>query len=253
MLRRVLMVGVVAIAMLSDHGHGQRRLASLGWLLRWYGGPVLGWTGYDYGYYAWGGWGAGCCDYGWYRPAYVPAYTSCYTPCYSSCYDPCYRGCSGLGRVAYRWRTHHYGYYWGCSSPCWSVSRLLFDVRRRSGLRLRHRRRRRAVRRAIGRARKHTGWPDPGGSARRAKGRADPTPEKQTLRQSNSALLTVSVPADARVLVNGVPTRSTGDVRRYVSRNLNPGFSYTYEVTTEATVNGSAGDPDQDRAFAGGR
>lgn len=32
------------------------------------------------------------------------------------------------------------------------------------------------------------------------------------------------------VFVNGVPTRSTGEVRRYVSRNLTPGFQYTYEV-----------------------
>lgn len=71
-----------------------------------------------------------------------------------------------------------------------------------------------------------------------AEGQGDPTLEKQTLRQSNSGLLTVSVPTDARVLVNGVATRSTGDLRRYVSRNLHPGFSYTYEVTTQARING---------------
>jgi uncharacterized protein (TIGR03000 family) len=67
---------------------------------------------------------------------------------------------------------------------------------------------------------------------------AEPTQEKQTGLPLNGAMLTVSVPADARVLVNGVLTRSTGDVRRYVSRNLNPGFHYTYEVTAEATVDG---------------
>lgn len=54
----------------------------------------------------------------------------------------------------------------------------------------------------------------------------------------DSALLTVSVPNGARILVNGVATRSTGDVRRYVSRNLTPGFDYTYEVKAEMLIDG---------------
>jgi uncharacterized protein (TIGR03000 family) len=67
-----------------------------------------------------------------------------------------------------------------------------------------------------------------------------PTPEKQTSLTVDSALLTINVPVDARVLVNGMPTRSTGDLRRYVSRNLNPGFDYSYEVTAEANIDGKA-------------
>jgi uncharacterized protein (TIGR03000 family) len=69
---------------------------------------------------------------------------------------------------------------------------------------------------------------------------ADPgdLPEKQTSLDRNSALLTVTVPGQARVLVNGVATRSTGDLRRYVSRNLIPGFDYTYEVKAEVVVDG---------------
>ena len=236
MLRRVLMVGVVAVATLSVTS-----TADACWRCRgWYSGPVLGWTGYNYGYYAtsWGGWGADCCDYGCYRPAYVPTYTSCCTPCYTSCYDPCYRGCGVglLSRVAYRWRTHHYGYYWGGYRPNWSVGdccSVCGELDCGCGV--------------------ETGdvlygepsvvpesapaGPTPA-TPPAAEGEGEPTPEKQTLRQSHSALLTVSVPTNARVLVNGVPTRSTGDVRRYVSRNLNPGFSYTYEVTTEASING---------------
>ncbi|MFW6168905.1 MAG: TIGR03000 domain-containing protein [Planctomycetota bacterium] len=61
---------------------------------------------------------------------------------------------------------------------------------------------------------------------------------KTTSVQRDDAFLTVSVPADTRVLVNGVATRSTGDVRRYVSRDLSPGFDYTYEVQAEMMVEG---------------
>jgi len=46
----------------------------------------------------------------------------------------------------------------------------------------------------------------------------------------NRGVLTVSVPADARVFVNGSPTRTVGNERRYASRGLVPGHSYRYEV-----------------------
>jgi uncharacterized protein (TIGR03000 family) len=51
-------------------------------------------------------------------------------------------------------------------------------------------------------------------------------------------LLTVSVPQDAKIYVNDQPTTSTGGVRQYVSRDLQSGFNYTYEVRAEATRNG---------------
>jgi len=53
-----------------------------------------------------------------------------------------------------------------------------------------------------------------------------------------SALLTVSVPESARVFVNGLPTTSTGSLRRYVSRGLLPGMTYNYEVRAEAVIDG---------------
>lgn len=56
--------------------------------------------------------------------------------------------------------------------------------------------------------------------------------------ESGTALLSVNVPASARVFVNGRPTSSTGALRRYISRGLQPGMSYTYEVRAEATING---------------
>lgn len=65
-----------------------------------------------------------------------------------------------------------------------------------------------------------------------------PLPNQQTLRNSRNAMLTVRVPNNAKIFVNGAATRSTGPTRRYVSRNLNPGYAYTYEVRAEMEVNG---------------
>ena len=51
-------------------------------------------------------------------------------------------------------------------------------------------------------------------------------------------LLAVNVPSEARIFVNGQPTTSTGDVRQYISRDLVPGFNYTYEVRAEIERDG---------------
>ena len=55
---------------------------------------------------------------------------------------------------------------------------------------------------------------------------------------SNDARLAVSVPADARITVNGRSTRSMGDLRRYVSRGLQPGKEYRYEIRAQVTRDG---------------
>ena len=49
-------------------------------------------------------------------------------------------------------------------------------------------------------------------------------------RSLHKGVLTVSVPEDAEIVVNGLPTTSTGDQRRYVSHGLKPGESYRYVV-----------------------
>lgn len=54
----------------------------------------------------------------------------------------------------------------------------------------------------------------------------------------NSALLTVKVPADAKVFVNDRATTSTGSDREYVSRNLRPGAGYSYKVRAEFVRDG---------------
>jgi uncharacterized protein (TIGR03000 family) len=50
--------------------------------------------------------------------------------------------------------------------------------------------------------------------------------------------LTVSVPADAKVFVNGLPTRSTGERRRYKSTPVQPSASYPYQVRAEFVRDG---------------
>lgn len=54
----------------------------------------------------------------------------------------------------------------------------------------------------------------------------------------DSTLLAVHVPADAQVFVNGLPTRSQGQLRQYLSRGLAPGDRYTYEIRAEVTRDG---------------
>ena len=56
--------------------------------------------------------------------------------------------------------------------------------------------------------------------------------------RTQNGSLTINVPADAKVFVNGLPTTSTGTQRTYVSRNLTPGQSYTYEVRAEVVRDG---------------
>lgn len=64
-----------------------------------------------------------------------------------------------------------------------------------------------------------------------------PAPAPMTSTQ-RSATIVVNVPADARVFVNDKATTSTGMVRRYVSNNLEAGYSYTYTLRAEMVVDG---------------
>ena len=66
-----------------------------------------------------------------------------------------------------------------------------------------------------------------------------PTPTtSQEPTQETSGLLTIWVPAEAKVTINGLATRSTGSKRQYVSFGLKPGFSYKYEVRAEIVREG---------------
>ena len=66
-----------------------------------------------------------------------------------------------------------------------------------------------------------------------------PKPIKtSSLSAENSGVLTVWVPYDAKVTVNGRETKSVGSRRQYVSYGLKPGLSYKYVVKAEVVRDG---------------
>jgi uncharacterized protein (TIGR03000 family) len=67
---------------------------------------------------------------------------------------------------------------------------------------------------------------------------AAPAPGTSTSNIRSDGLLAVTVPEEARIFVNGQPTTSTGSSRQYVSRDLRPGFNYSYEVRAEIERDG---------------
>jgi uncharacterized protein (TIGR03000 family) len=63
-------------------------------------------------------------------------------------------------------------------------------------------------------------------------------PTGQTPTRADSGLLTIYVPYDAEVRINGLLTRSQGSRREYVSYGLKPGYRYKYEVEAQIVRNG---------------
>ncbi|GAB6184844.1 TIGR03000 domain-containing protein [Thermopirellula anaerolimosa] len=58
--------------------------------------------------------------------------------------------------------------------------------------------------------------------------------------RNDSGLLTIYVPADATVTINGLPTKSLGTRREYVSYGLQNGLQYRYTVTAVVERDGKA-------------
>jgi len=54
----------------------------------------------------------------------------------------------------------------------------------------------------------------------------------------DSGVLTVWVPNEAKVTINGMLTKSTGSKRNFVSYGLRPGYTYKYEVKAEIVYEG---------------
>ncbi len=57
-------------------------------------------------------------------------------------------------------------------------------------------------------------------------------------KPSNSGLISVWVPHDARVIVNGYVTESKGSRRQFVSYGMQPGYSYKYEIKAQVIRDG---------------
>ncbi|WP_157731873.1 TIGR03000 domain-containing protein [Thermogutta terrifontis] len=62
---------------------------------------------------------------------------------------------------------------------------------------------------------------------------ASPTPSR-----ADSGLITVYVPAEAKVIINGMVTKSTGTRREYVSYGLAEGLQYKYTITAQVERDG---------------
>ncbi len=63
-------------------------------------------------------------------------------------------------------------------------------------------------------------------------------PKTSDLSTETSGSLTVWVPFDAKVTVNGRETHSTGSRRQYVSHGLTAGLAYKYVVHAEVVRDG---------------
>ena len=55
---------------------------------------------------------------------------------------------------------------------------------------------------------------------------------------TDSVRLTVDVPANAKVVINDLPTTSTGEHRRYETKGIKPGYVYRYQVWAEFVRDG---------------
>ena len=65
-----------------------------------------------------------------------------------------------------------------------------------------------------------------------------PPSTRDTPVQAGTGLLTIWVPSDAKVFVNGYETRTTGNQRRYVSHGLKEGNTYKYEIRAQVVRDG---------------
>ncbi len=65
-----------------------------------------------------------------------------------------------------------------------------------------------------------------------------PAEKTSSATPETSGILTVWVPADAKVTVNGLATKSVGSRRQFVSFGLKSGFSYKYEVVATVVRDG---------------
>jgi uncharacterized protein (TIGR03000 family) len=192
----------------------------------------------------WGGWG-------YYSPA------CCYTPCYSDYYTPYYSVGYGTywdtggwyvglrpGPIRrflfgpYRW---YYSPGASYASPWVSYAACCWDVACCGDVE------------AYLPAEESTGAPTLAPPKVRAKPGAKPStgepagPSKSEVPSSEptargtpseTGLLSIRVPSDATVTINGLPTQSTGSHREYVSYGLRPGLTYKYEIRAQVVRNG---------------
>jgi len=210
--------------------------------------------------------GASQADACWRCGAYYPVswgYTAYYTPCYTSCCtvscDPCWSGGGWyvgyrpgpIRRLLfgpYRWYDGGWGYSYSWSSSSWDTccgegGTVAPSVAPRPTPT-------EAQKPALPEGPSGVLIPPPTAPGETAPGGKEPAVEppgkapeppagsapSTSNTRENSGLLTIYVPYDATIEVNGLPTRSQGSRRQYVSYGLKPGFTYKYVIRAEATV-----------------
>jgi uncharacterized protein (TIGR03000 family) len=200
-------------------------------------------------------WGA---SYRGWGCSYASCYSPCYTPCYASCYS-CYTprnyacgGCYAGWRRACRSYCGWGGCYSGGWGGCWSdgyatssgcsscgISNIYSDVAPSSPTP--------APGQAPTPAKKPVVEPtmpmEPAAPAAPVPTEpampSTPLPPKTSDATSDeSGVLTVWVPFDAKVTVNGLDTRSTGSRRQFISYGLKPGLDYKYVVRAQVVRQG---------------
>jgi uncharacterized protein (TIGR03000 family) len=140
--------------------------------------------------------------YKWYGAGYCGG---CYSGCYSSCYGGCTTGCATCGGVS-------------TAAPANTPTPAPTPAQRPA-------------------------TPPPAAMptepAPMAPAPTEPAPPKTTGTDAeNSGVLTVWVPYDAKVTVNGLETRSSGSRRQFVSFGLKPGLTYKYVVKAQIVREG---------------
>jgi len=85
-------------------------------------------------------------------------------------------------------------------------------------------------------------------------GLVPPVPNKTSIEPTaaDTGNLTVWVPNEAKVTINGMLTKSTGSKRHFVSYGLRPGYSYKYVVKAEIVREGKIVTEEQTVALAAG-
>lgn len=233
---KYLLIGsVMAIALSSAapqadaHWWGYYQPAAWG-----YGGyGYMGYTGYGYAYGTYGcGYG---CGYASYYPAGYRACNACDTGAWYLGYRPGPIRRLFFGR--YRW---YYGNdVWGayCSTCATDVAPCCTDGTVTTP----------ATPSVPTPAKKpvaEPAMPNEPGTPEAPAPAEPPTPADEAMPKTSgtsaeeSGVLTVWVPYDAKVTVNGLETRSSGSRRQFVSYGLKPGFSYKYEVRAEVVRDG---------------
>jgi uncharacterized protein (TIGR03000 family) len=192
----------------------------------------------------------GCC----YTPTYVSSCYSCYSPCYTTvgC-NPCYYGSDWYLGVRpgpvrrlvfgpYRW--YGAGCGWGCGYSCGCGYDVGYssccggDATTGSGQAPSANQMPTPAKKPV--VEPPAAMPTEPPPAPGAPGTPVPPKAKaaSTISVENSGILTVWVPYDAKVTVNGLVTKSTGSRRQFVSYGLQSGLTYKYVVKAEVVRNG---------------